>query len=274
MMRTIEFFDRLRCSDEMGYAYGESGGRRIHAFQGGKVIVRRAEDEEDARRILRALARVMWGSVRCDCENAMVHCLSGACDHCLHDVCSCQLEPPMESGKPEGQLRGFEVLEFAASLEHGAEYSAAAEHLNQAGEKLAELASMTSREGGGLARQENEVRAHCIEAGRLATSFLIGTDNGYHAGLSFLLHGVALNILSGLRALIAMSGKESAKELSRISEFLSQCFSVFFHGKHEDLEEIENERNELVSSLPDDDMVAVVDAGFNTARILVKVFPK
>ncbi|MFQ5910135.1 MAG: hypothetical protein ACE5IJ_05360 [Thermoplasmata archaeon] len=274
LMRTIEFFDRLRCSEEMGYAYGESGGRRIHAFQGGKIIVRRAEDEADAQRILRALARVMWGSVKCDCEHAMVRCLSGACDHCLNDVCGCQLEPPMESGRPEGRLMGWEVLDFAISLEHGEKYRSAAHHLRQAGEKLAKLTETLSSEGDGLAKLENEVRAHCVEAGRLATSFLIETDNGFHAGLCFLLHGVALNILSGLGALIAWSGKEGRQELSRISKFVLECFTTFFESEHENLENIERERESILNDLSSEDTFRIVDASYHTTRVLGKVFPK
>ncbi|MCK4454966.1 MAG: hypothetical protein KAU99_01315 [Thermoplasmata archaeon] len=274
LMRTIEFFERFRCSDEMGYAYGESGGRRIHAFQGGKIIVRRAEDEADARRILRALGRVLWGSVKCDCGHAMVHCLSGACDDCLDDVCGCQLEPPMEGGKSEGRLNGWEVLDFAQSLEHGDKYRSAAQHLRQAGEKLVKLTEMLSHGKGGLARLENEVRAHCVEVGRLATSFLIETDNGYHAGLGFLLHGVALNILAGLEALIALSGKEAQEGLSRVSAFIDECFISLFESRHENLERIETERENIVKDLPDDDVVTIVDAGFHTARVLRKVFPK
>ncbi len=274
LMRTIEFFDRFRCSDEMGYAYGESGGRRIHAFQGGKIIVRRAEDEADARRILRALARVMWGSVKCDCEHAMVHCLSGACDDCLDDVCGCQLEPPMESGKSEGRLKGWEVLDFAQSLEHGDKYRSAAHNLRQAGGKLAELTEMLSRGKGGLARLENEVRAHCVEAGRLATSFIIETDNGFHAGLGFLLHGLALNMLTGLEALIDLSGKNGQETLTGIPEFVSACLTTFFESEHENLERLKHEREKILSGVSDEDVIMIMDAGYHTARILGKSFPK
>lgn len=274
LMRTIEFFDRFRCSDEMGYAYGESGGRRIHAFQGGKIIVRRAEDEADARRILRALARVMWGSVKCDCEHAMVHCLSGACDDCLGDVCGCQLEPPMEGRESEGRLKGWEVLDFAQSLEHGDTYGSAVHNLRQAGEKLAELTEMLSRGKEGLARLENEVRAHCVEVGRLATSFIIDTDNGFNAGLGFLLHGVALNMLTGLEALIDLSGKNGQETLTGIPEFVSECLTTFFESEHENLEKLTRDRERILSSVSDDDVIMIMDAGYHTARILGKSFPK
>lgn len=274
LMRSIGFFDRFTCSDEMGYAYGESGGRRIHAFQGGKIIVRRAEDEADARRILRALARVLWGSVKCECEHAMVHCLSGACDDCLEDVCGCQLEPPMEGTEPEGRLKGWEVLDFAQSLEHGDKYRSAAHNLRQAGEKLAELTEMLSRGKEGLARLENDVRAHCVEAGRLATSFIIETDNGFHAGLGFLLHGVALNILAGLEALIDLSGKNGQDPLTGIPEFVSECLMTFFESEHESLEKLTREREKILSGVSDENVIMIMNAGYHTARILGKSFPK
>lgn len=274
LMRTLEFFDRFRCSDEMGYAYGESGGRRIHAFQGGKIIVRRAEDEADARRILKALARVIWGSVKCDCGHAMVRCVSGACDHCLETICGCQLEPPMEIGRSMGQLKGWEVMDFVVSLEHGEEYCSAANHLRQAGEKIAALTDMVSKEAIGLAKLENEIRYHCTEAGKLATSFITRTDNGYHAGLAFLLHGIRLNVLSCLEALIVLSGQEGLGELSGISGFESECFTTFFGSKHDYLGKIEREREDILSRTSGDEVIEIVNASFHTSRILRKAFPK
>lgn len=274
LMRTLELFDRFRCSDEMGYAYGESGGRRVHAFQGGKIIVRRAEDEADAKRILRALARVIWGSVKCDCEHAMVRCVSGACDHCLESICGCQLEPPMEMGKSLGQLKGWEVMDFAASLEHGEEYRSAANHLRQAGEKIAVLTDMVSKDSSGLAKLENEVRSHCTEAGRLATSFITKTDNGYHAGLGFLLHGIRLNVLSSLEALIVLSGQKGVEELAGISVFESECFTTFFRSKHDDLGKIERLHEDILSRISDEKVIEIANASFYTTRILRKAFPK
>lgn len=274
LLRTVEFFDRFRCSDQMGYAYGESGGRRIHAFQGGKIIVRRAEDETDARRILRALARVMWGSVRCDCDSAMVHCLSGACDRCLSGVCGCQLEPPMESTKAQGELLGSEVIATASSLQYGGVFMASAETLRRASEVLVQLTERLVSQTDGLAKLENEVRGLCTESERLATSFLISTDNGFHAGFAFLLHGVALNILNALEALIALSGKENLEDLSGVPSFVSKCFGTFFDSLTGNLDEIEQLRGKILERTDDEHITALVDASFHSAKALGKVFPK
>jgi hypothetical protein len=275
LLRSIEFLERFRCSDQMGYAYAESGGRRIHAFQGGKIIVRRAEDETDARRVLRALARIMWGSVKCDCEHAMVYCVSGGCDHCRKGVCGCQLEPPMESGKSEGQIKGWDVMDFVTTLESGDAYISANERLRQAGERFVQLIQMLSLgDDDGLARIENEVRASCIETGRLATAYIIETDNGFHAGLGFILHGAVLNILTGLEALIDLSGKGGHEVLAGVPDFVSECITTFIESKSENLEKIEGEREKLLSGVSDENVVAIVNSGLNTMAILEKDFPR
>jgi hypothetical protein len=180
----------------------------------------------------------------------------------------------MEIGKPEGQLKGWEVMDFAVSLEHGKEYRSAGNHLREAGEKIAALTDMVSKEASGLAKLENEVRSHCIEAGSLATSFITQTDNGFHAGLGFLLHGIGLNVLSSLEALIVLSGRKGLEELTGISGFVSECFTTFFESKHENLGKIERERENILSSVSDRNVVEIINATFHTTRILRKVFPK
>jgi hypothetical protein len=275
LLQSIEFFERFHCSNQMGYAYAESGGRRIHAFQGGKIIVRRAEDETDARRVLRALARIMWGSVKCDCEHAMVYCLSGGCDHCRQGVCSCQTEPPMESRKSEGQLKGWEVMEFARSLESGEVYVSAMDALRQAGDGLVQLIQMlVTGDDKGLAKTENEVRGSCAETARLATEFIIGTDNGFHAGLGFIPHGAVLNILDGLEALIDLSGKDGTEALADVPTFISECLRTFLESNHKNLENIESERESILRVASDEHVLAIVDAGWNLMGILRKSFPK
>ena len=51
LCRSVEqadFFDKNECSPKMGYAYVEVKGKRAHIFKTGKIIIRHADDKEDA----------------------------------------------------------------------------------------------------------------------------------------------------------------------------------------------------------------------------------
>lgn len=82
------FFDVSKCSPELGYALGESKGKRVHIFKTGRVIMRRAESKEDAINTVNHVADILWPIRICSCGNVLIDCFGGACDHCSRGKCS------------------------------------------------------------------------------------------------------------------------------------------------------------------------------------------
>ncbi|UCD92296.1 MAG: hypothetical protein JSV43_08805, partial [Methanobacteriota archaeon] len=117
-LRRISFLDSLRCSEEMGYALAEWEGKRIHVFKGGKIIIRRAEDEEDARKTLDIIGRTLWGTIPCSCGKPLIYCSSGACSECSGKVCPILASPPfVEIPSSSSDIMGGEVFDYVQKVE-------------------------------------------------------------------------------------------------------------------------------------------------------------
>nr|MDO8099510.1 hypothetical protein [Candidatus Njordarchaeota archaeon] len=61
-LKKIKEFSKIRCSKEIGYAIVEFGTKRIHVFKEGKIIIRHADNQQDAKRALRMIREVLSGS--------------------------------------------------------------------------------------------------------------------------------------------------------------------------------------------------------------------
>jgi len=59
ILKKIKDFSNVRCSDEMGYAIIEYGGKRIHIWKQGKIIIRHAKDRNDATRTLDMVSKAL-----------------------------------------------------------------------------------------------------------------------------------------------------------------------------------------------------------------------
>ena len=61
-LKKIREFSRIRCSTEIGYAIIEYGSKRIHVFKEGKIIVRHADNQQDAKKTLKMIREALTGS--------------------------------------------------------------------------------------------------------------------------------------------------------------------------------------------------------------------
>jgi hypothetical protein len=91
-LNEVEFFDKMNCSAKMGYALGERKGKRAHVFKTGKIIMRRADDKDDALITLSAISRVLMPARLCSCNNTLVDCFGGSCDSCTEGACAALID--------------------------------------------------------------------------------------------------------------------------------------------------------------------------------------
>ena len=61
-LKKMKEFSKIRCSKEIGYAIIEYGSKRIHVFKEGKIIIRHADDQQDAKKVLRMIREMLSGS--------------------------------------------------------------------------------------------------------------------------------------------------------------------------------------------------------------------
>ena len=87
-----EMFEKVNCSPKMGYALVEIKGKRAHIFKTGKIIMRRADNREDALKTLMKISKVLLPARICSCSNILVDCFAGCCDDCTDEECSALLD--------------------------------------------------------------------------------------------------------------------------------------------------------------------------------------
>lgn len=79
--------EKVKCSKKLGYAMFEYAGKRIHIFKSGKVIIRRADDKEDAIRTLKIVMLAVLPVVKCpNCTKGAFACSLDDCERVLGDV--------------------------------------------------------------------------------------------------------------------------------------------------------------------------------------------
>jgi hypothetical protein len=84
----VAMFTKMNCSPKMGYALVEIGGKRTHIFKTGKIIMRRADNKEDALSTFSKISSVLLPARICSCGNMLADCLGGGCGACQENVCS------------------------------------------------------------------------------------------------------------------------------------------------------------------------------------------
>jgi ArsR family metal-binding transcriptional regulator len=62
-LKKVKEFSKIRCSKEIGYAIIEYGDKRIHVFKEGKIVIRHADNEQDAMKTLQMIKKALSGSM-------------------------------------------------------------------------------------------------------------------------------------------------------------------------------------------------------------------
>lgn len=79
-------FKDVKFSKEMGYAFAVYEGKRIHIFKQGKIIIRRANDVDDALRVLKMCIKTLIPAVICESNKPAISCYRGVLEEC-YDEC-------------------------------------------------------------------------------------------------------------------------------------------------------------------------------------------
>lgn len=267
----LDFLDSLKCSPEMGYALAEWSGRRIHTFKGGKIIVRKAKNNEDAINVLRIFSRLLWGSIRCDCGQPVVKCLSGSCDLCDERICSCQILSPMEKTESSGKMTGASLFSHISGLPTANFFLESSEKLEEATKYV--VANLCQKGQSDLAA----LGAMLDEASRLAVSFVVETERGLDSILGFILVGIASNIRSSVRDLsfVREDRKINEEVYCKAARIVRDGYLAFRKGKKEQVGLIRGNYEDLAHELEDGNpAIGFAAVGYHTARILLKPFPK
>ncbi len=275
-LRRIWFFDSLRCSEEMGYALAQWEGKRIHVFKGGKIIIRRAKDDEDARKTLVIVGRILWGSIPCSCGRPLVQCASGDCDECSDKVCESHAFPPfVEIPGSSSQIKGGEALEFVKGI-------ATKDHYQNAFKKLGEFVSvlkeidkkMLNKDFSDLEALIESAEESMEEACASGTRFIIETPKDHHAAMGIIFLGMAEDLWTIMDAMRLMKNISFEVEEYKIaSELAFDSYEAFLRNDQAKAGEIKNRFKEFMREKHPNPVIEIARAGYHIARMMTKPFP-
>jgi len=198
-LNSSQIFNRVKCSEKLGIAKTEINGKTIVISKGGRINVRRAEDEKDALRTTRLVSRAAWPAMICSrCGKAVVECVAGLCARCRGKDCILLLVGPPDSTStlarvPETRTVGEILTEFEAS--QYPVFNEVKANLDEAFQILRSVMAAPSSDTS-FDSIEKSIRKK-LEAGKLLAQKLIAQSQrqvSASAGLTFM--GIAVNLES------------------------------------------------------------------------------
>ncbi|MCK4444566.1 MAG: hypothetical protein KAW09_08480 [Thermoplasmata archaeon] len=275
-LKRLWFLDSLRCSEEMGYALAEWEGKRIHVFKGGKIIIRKAKDDEDAKKTLDIIGRTLWATIPCSCGKPLVYCASGACDECSAKVCKIHAYPPfVELPESSSQIKGGEVLDFVENVE-------AKDHFKNAFEKLDEYVSvlrgmdekMVKKDFAGFDSLVDKAEETMEEACGAGTRYMIETPKDHHAALGIVFLGLAEDLWTLMDAMRLMKdvGYE-VEEYNAARDIAFDSYGAFVSNDADKVTEVIERFHKFLREKHTKPIIVLARAGHHMARMTTKPFP-
>ncbi len=275
-LRRIWFFDNLRCSEEMGYALAQWEGKRIHVFKGGKIIIRRAKDDEDARKTLVIVGRTLWGSIPCSCGRPLVQCASGDCDECSDKVCESHAFPPfVELPGSSSQIKGGEALEFVKGIATKDHYQGAFKKLDEFVSVLKEIdEKMMNKDFSDLEALIESAEESMEEACASGTRFIIETPKDHHAAMGIIFLGMAEDLWTIMDAMLLLKdvGFE-VEEYKAARDIAFQSYDAFMSNDMDKGSEVRRAFREFMRKKHSKPTIVIARTGLYIARMLSKPYP-
>jgi hypothetical protein len=240
-------FKEIKYSKEMGYAFAHFEGKRIHIFKQGKIIIRRANDVEDALRILKICVKTLIPAVICESKQPAISCYKGVMKACLDE---CLPIKQLIMGKTD-TVKFLDVLR-----EPPDKFKDRRATLEKIFEDLIKRKKITL--GNILELIETEKRA--------LYTLLVDADDPFE--ISIILSFLALyeNIEEILIALFAEE-KEINEE---ILEHVSKTFEVVKLGDEKGLDKLQPKNKELLSKTSDKNLKRALEGIEHLSRAVLK----
>lgn len=275
-LKRLWFLDSLRCSEEMGYALAEWEGKRIHVFKGGKIIIRRAKDDEDAKKTLDIVGRTLWATIPCSCGKPLVFCASGACDECSDKVCEIHAYPPfVEVPESTSQIEGGDAFEFIGNVESNDYYLKAFEKLDEYVSILKEMdAKMVEKDFTdfeSFIERADEVMEEACGAG---TRFIIEVEKDHHAALGIIFLGMAEDLWTLMDAIRLMKHVGYDVEEYKVARDIAfDSYDAFISNDTDKVTEVIERFYKFLREKHTKPAIVIARTGHHMARMATKPFP-
>jgi hypothetical protein len=271
-----DFFDKDECSPKMGYAYVELKGKRTHIFKTGKIIMRRADNKEDAMATLSKIYRLLLPARVCSCGNLMADCFGGCCDDCFENTCQA-FSNGMDEGIPQNvgdvSTIGQIIDEQLDGLDD--ELKANFTRLSAIFELIERIVEET-RSGSSPDKEKFRKEMDTIEDAivKACTEVFLGASKPENTVITLAQYGLARDLIRAGEGLLGLENGKDEGLYEEVTGLLVDAYSAFENRDAASSEDIWKRYETFVSKWEKNSMnvgyAKIAANGFYISRILGK----
>jgi hypothetical protein len=275
----VEIFNKMNCSSKMGYALAESEGKRIHIFKTGKIILRRADDREDALKALAKVSKLLMPARICSCSNTLADCFGGSCENCKEEICTALIDAlEVREGYDEGSYTICEVLKEIDEEDQGK----LTLNFKILGDIMDEIRKIDSDiKNGKLEDKEiykERIDKVIVELNKSCTNIFLGETDVTNAIVALTQYGLARDLLRARDGLLSLDTKVDAEHYNKATKLLYDAYSAFERRDVKSSLASGERYQEFISAWKKGDspwgIAKVAANGFYISRILGKPVPR
>jgi ArsR family metal-binding transcriptional regulator len=274
----VDDLESMNCSSKMGYALVENKGKRTHVFKTGRIIMRRADDREDALHTLGHISRMLMSARLCSCQNTLVDCFGGACENCINGSCAALIDATevKEGYDKDGITIGEVLKEFD---------NKGIDRLSGNFGLLTNIVSELQKidkaiRAGNEIQNENYTKTTDKYAGKISkTCMEVMRDNSDLSNTIVALaqYGIARDLIRARDGLLSLKENKDMGLYDQAARLLFDGFSSFESRDYEKSEKIQKDYLEFISSIKGKSvpfgLFKVAANGFYISRVLGKPVP-
>ncbi len=274
----VDDFESMNCSSKMGYALVENKGKRTHVFKTGRIIMRRADDRNDALHTLGHISRMLMPARLCSCQNTLVDCFGGACDNCVHGECAALIDAT--DAEKEYQKKGHTIGELLKEMDEKGN-----EKLKDNFSLIGNIASELRKIKDDIGGQDNMEKDTYIKPteelvariSRNCMEVLRGESDLKETVVALAQYGIARDLIRARDGLLSIEEPGESEMFKKATKILFDAYSSFENRDMEGSKDIQKEYMEFTRTIKEQSvpfgLIKVAANGFYISRILGKPVP-
>jgi ArsR family metal-binding transcriptional regulator len=274
----VDIFDKMNCSSKMGYALAEISGKRTHVFKTGKIIMRRADDKEDALKTLSKISMMLLPARLCSCNNTLVDCFGGSCKICSEGSCAALID-----GTEIGQgyeSEGYTIGNVLNDINMN-NYPNLSENFKIIGDIISNIRKIDEylRNGKEIdaAAYKNETEELAKKIGRSCTECQLQDNDISKTLIALIQCGIVKDILRARDGLLSIKVKGDSDLYEKATGIFFDAYSAFENRDQGKIKEIGKRYEEFIAPAKENlipyGLIKVAANGFYISRILGKPAP-
>jgi hypothetical protein len=274
----VDDLESMNCSSKMGYALVENKGKRTHVFKTGRIIMRRADDREDALHTLGHISRMLMPARLCSCQNTLVDCFGGACESCVNGSCAALIDAT--EVKEDYEKEGFTICHVLKEMDKrgNEKLSGNFELLKNIVSELQKIDSdIKNSKSIDIESYNNTTNEFGGKISKCCMEIMRSGDHLADTVVALTQYGIARDLIRARDGLLTLGDEKDRVLYEKASGFLFDAYSAFEKRDSERSQKIQNDCSQFISEIKGQSvpygLIKIAANGFYISRVLGKPVP-